>query len=246
MSNSQNTSGQRCQWAPQFGRVRGHTVCFSCLPTDPIIVDGGAHRGEFSREIFERTGRGRFLLIEANPDLAGACQPPPNGIVLSAGLGPTDGYAGFKRNVNPEAGSLSTVDNCSLSEKIRCVSLPTLMKVNNLDRVDLLKLDIEGQEFALLRAVEPHILQEVGQITVEFHDFLPEFSDASAYASARKRLVDLGYVCCPMSFRMHSDILFLNRRHLYVPVWKIRLSAIAWRFILKAREMHRFRNQKVQ
>jgi FkbM family methyltransferase len=53
---------------------------------------------------------------------------------------------------------------------VRGVSVPSLMKEFNFDSVDLLKLDIEGAEFAVLGESADAWLPKVRCIIIEFHD----------------------------------------------------------------------------
>jgi hypothetical protein len=59
-------------------------------------------------------------------------------------------------------------------------------------------------------------LSRIGQITVEFHDFLDGFRDADAapIAALKKRLRRAGFLCVVVSRPGgdHSDTLFINRR----------------------------------
>jgi hypothetical protein len=80
--------------------------------------------------------------------------------------------------------------------------------------VDLLKLDIEGAEFEVIESTPDSILRSIGQITVEFHDFQPRFAGRGLFERARRRLVNLGFACCLMSFRSNGDVLFLNSEQL--------------------------------
>ena len=59
-------------------------------------------------------------------------------------------------------------------EKIRCLSMGTLMKECHIDKIDLLKCDIEGAEAAVFGQCAPWI-NRVRHIAVETHrPYLPE------------------------------------------------------------------------
>ena len=74
------------------------------------------------------------------------------------------------------------------------------MRRFGLQRVDVLKLDIEGAEFQVLSESPAHVLQSIGQITVEFHDFLPAWRDAKHMAGVRQRLQSLGFLAVSSRF----------------------------------------------
>lgn len=218
-------------------RIRGHAVWTRPLNAESVIVDAGAHRGEFSTEIHRRVGS-RCILIEANPTLAAQLQTPSCGSVFHAALAATDGTANFVFRDNPEGGSITAraIDEDNATTVVETLSLATVCKRVGVERVDLLKLDIEGAEFPLLEQTPESILSDIGQITVEFHDFLPEFKGRGLFENARARLEKLGFTCLPMAFRTHGDVLFLNRHKLRLSRFTMAMLATGGRWVLKVRE----------
>ena len=195
-------------------RIRGHHIWPAALNSDSVVVDAGAHRGEFGAQLVERFGC-RCFLIEANPKLASELKVPKGAVKVSAALAASDGTATFHPHDNPESGSIIANRNSDAGTvSVEMVSLATLMKRFQLDRIDLLKLDIEGTEFDLIAQMPDAVLRSIGQLTVEFHDFQPRFAGQQLFERARARLEQAGFVCCVMSFRTHGDVLFLNRGRL--------------------------------
>jgi len=204
----------------QLRRVRGHAVWLAPLEKRSIIVDAGAHAGQFSQTIQGLCGA-RCILIEANPTLAAQICPPDGGTVVHAALAAADGEAEFVFRANREGGSIhaSSSDRDTQTTTVETVSLATLRRRFHLDRIDLLKLDIEAAEFALIDETPDDVLADIRQITVEFHDFLPDFHAQGLYERARTRLESLGFICANFAFRTHGDVLFLNRRHFTLSPW---------------------------
>lgn len=159
--------------------------------------------------------------------------------MLSAGLSSCDGEVGFIANNNLEMGSISSTVAEDQGPRVQTVSLKTLLEKNNWGKIDLLKLDIEGQEFDVIAKAPINILRKLGQITVEFHDFLPAYKDGNLYPSAVQRLRKAGFVCLPMSFRMHSDILFINTRFPGLQCAPICRMAFLGKWALKCQELLR-------
>ena len=212
--------------------IRGHAVWTRGLGPGTVVVDAGAHKGEFSRTMTQDYGCTCYL-VEANPLLAEKMRE--NGVenVINAALGGDDGFARFITRENPEGGGIiaNLTDTGEASVEVETVSLPTLVERLSLPKIDLLKLDIEGAEFDLFRKIPGKFLEGIGQITVEFHDFLPTFKNQGLYEIARDRLVGLGFICCPMAFRTHGDVLFLNQKNLKigtVPAWAYSHLARWW------------------
>lgn len=202
--------------ASQLVRFRGHSVWPQVLDADSVVIDAGAHRGEFSHALRAYCGS-RSIMIEANPELASQLDANPPSKVLNAALCGRDGPVEFVRRPNPEAGSIDSRahDNSGTQVIVEGVSLESLFKRFALVKVDLLKLDIEGAEFEVIRESRAETLQSVVQLTVEFHDFLPEFGGRGLFEAARRRLEELGFLYLPMSFRTHGDALFLNQKLLH-------------------------------
>jgi FkbM family methyltransferase len=218
-----------------FQRVRGHYLWPEPLTRDSMVVDAGAHHGEFSSEIIQRFTC-RCHLVEANPVLAAQLSVPGAASITTAALGVRDGQAVFHQRANPESGSIggSSTDVIN-SVSVEVVSLPTLLQRVGAEHIDLLKLDIEGAEFDLIEQTSDEIWRKVGQITVEFHDFQEHFAGRGLFERARTRLEQLGFICCLMSFRTHGDVLFLNRHRLPLSALRSFYGRRVARFVEKAK-----------
>lgn len=221
-----------------FTRIRGHTVFLPGLSSSSLVVDAGSHRGEFSRRIHDLTGA-RCVLIEAHPDLAAAIEPPPGATVLSAALGATDGEQAFVFSPNLEAGSIAKDADSAPSVKVRTVSLLSVLRECVAERINLLKLDIEGAEFDLIRDTPDEIWSRIDQITIEFHDFLPDFQRDGQLEEAVARLRSLGFWMSNMAFKTHGDVLFVNRNRSCLSHARFVVRSRAARWLLKGKEIAR-------
>ena len=218
-----------------FSRIRGHTVFMPGLNAQSLVVDAGAHRGEFSQEIHQRTGA-RCILIEPHPDLASKLSPPDKGRAIQAALSAHDGEEAFVFSENMEAGSIALESKGADSVSVRTISLASILAESGSDRISLLKLDIEGAEFPLIRETPDEVWQSVDQITIEFHDFIPDFQNKGLVEESIARLGSLGFRNCNMAFRTHGDVIFLRDRAAWTHR-KFPLSSRIARWCLKAREL---------
>jgi FkbM family methyltransferase len=170
-------------------------------------------------------------LVEANPTLAAALRNDPRFTASAeAALGIRDGNTKFFLRDNPESASVFACDGeqTVASVDVEVVSLTSFMHRFDLDRIDVLKLDIEGSEFDILQQTPDGVLMNIHQITVEFHDAMSPFSGRGLYQQTRARLCELGFTCCPIAIRTHGDVLFLNRRRFAIgPVRSLGLSIFA-------------------
>jgi FkbM family methyltransferase len=198
-----------------LAEIQGHTFYLPALGPGSVVFDLGAAGGGFGRAVHEMTGC-RSLCADASPHayevLAAAPGIEAHHVALGGVDGPTEmqigGYEGEKFWVRgaEDGAAAETIE-------VEGVTLATFMTRAGVDFVDLVKLDIEGAEFAFFDAAADETLKRVGQWSVEFHDFLDP-ALAPKVAAVIRRLEGLGFETVVMTRRGHGDVLFLNRAHL--------------------------------
>lgn len=110
---------------------------------------------------------------------------------VQAAISNEDGEAEFHHNNNVTMFSLSGAveDNTMEAEKVRKMTLETLLKENNIDHVDFMKLDIEGEEFNVLASESfRNVAPKIDALVVELHSWA-----GVNYAQAWACLRDAGY-----------------------------------------------------
>jgi FkbM family methyltransferase len=182
-----------------------------------VVIDAGAHTGKFSREIADRFGCLCYAL-EPVPELL-ACIPESLRVRRFAlALGGADGEVRIHLSDNPQANSVHAAIAAQFGSRgslvARAASLETFLEQTGVGEVDLLKLDIEGSELAVLESASDETLQRIGQITVEFHDFLASCRDSRPITALKRRLRRAGFTCVVFSRPAgdHADTLFINRK----------------------------------
>lgn len=83
-------------------------------------------------------------------------------------------------------------------DQVRTMNIETFMKNNDVDRIDVLKLDCEGAEWNIFPTITDQLLKHrIRKITMEVHDFFGDDNSAEARLKRSKDLVDrlnvLGY-----------------------------------------------------
>jgi FkbM family methyltransferase len=199
--------------------INGHHLYAPPLGTASVVIDAGANVGAFSRGIVDRFGALCYA-VEPVPELFARLPEEPRVRRFRMALGGTDGEAVIHLSGNPEAHSVDPAIAASFGGRgtvtAPLASLEGFLVRAGLDRVDLLKLDIEGAEIPLLENAREETLRRIGQITVELHDFLAGRQDASRIRSLKRRLRRAGFLCVVLSRAAghHGDTLFINlRRH---------------------------------
>jgi len=76
---------------------------------------------------------------------------------------------------------------------VRGITFAELVAENGIERVDLLKVDIEGAEKWLFNESADEWLPKVKTILVEFHEFIEAGSSIRPF----QKLLATGFVCAP-------------------------------------------------
>ena len=161
------------------------------MPARGWVVDLGANRGLFS--VWAAVSGAQVIAVEAQQGFAPLIQAlaKHNGVAdrvhVEIALASGVTAAGASVGVMADDRRWSTTSH-GAPTRPAAVSMPQLMSAYRIDRIGLLKMDIEGGEFAVLAADEDlGWLQQVNQLVMEVHG---DFGDAAALID---RLLSLGF-----------------------------------------------------
>ena len=196
------TLGAECQWtltAPGLG------------PASRVLCAGAGHDISFEKTLIENYGC-HVVLLDPSPTgiatVARAALPAESLTFLPVALADTDGELAFQEPADAEEGSfLSARAGGVATRRFPCKSLPTLMAEHNWPQIDLLKIDIEGAEYGVLRQIVERQLS-VRQICVEFHHGPGFGRGAGETVRAILALRRAGY---DLIHRVYWDHTFLRR-----------------------------------
>ena len=175
------------------GRVCGHSFLPGLFGGEPVVLDAGFNRGEFSRAMMDIYDATAFA-VEPSRRLFDARPVCPRLHVWQVALGGREGRTALHVYKDRDA---TLLDAVTFGEKIReevvtVWTLGTFLAETGLQTADLLKVDIEGMELDLFEAATDVELRRFRQITVEFHDFLwPE--QTARVARVKRRLGLAGF-----------------------------------------------------
>lgn len=127
------------------------------LTPEDLVVDIGAHEGEFSREIFKRYGC-RIIAIEPTGYIDGF----KDGEVINKAASDYDGYQDF--------GGLSLYSSIyeAKAHRYPCFDFNSLLSKYN--EIALVKMNIEGGEYRLLRhVIQGGLISRIRNLQVQFH-----------------------------------------------------------------------------
>jgi FkbM family methyltransferase len=146
------------------------------IETDPrIIVDLGANVGAATLYFHARFPDAHIYAVEADPETAQRLRRNvsdiPNVEVLQCGVGGRTRRASFERSWRSSASRLA-VGPAPSGIEIDVYSFDDLLDRCGIDRVDFLKIDIEGAEFDLLDHASR--LGDVAEVVGELHRDHPD------------------------------------------------------------------------
>ncbi|HEV7670163.1 MAG TPA: FkbM family methyltransferase [Thermoanaerobaculia bacterium] len=199
--------------------IATHHVYLPALGPEAVVIDAGANLGEFAAEIRRRTGA-RVVALEPVPELRSKIEPAANLAILDGAIvGERErpiGEVEIHLSENPQAHSsdpeIASRFGARGTIRVRAWTLPALLAELGIERVDLLKLDVEGAELEVLETASAETLGAIAQITVEFHDFLGDPEVAARVRAIRRRLGRFGFRALVLSapWGHHADVLFLG------------------------------------
>lgn len=193
-----------------FPCIRGHHVYDGILGPKSIVLDLGGHKGEFSSIIIKNYGC-TCHVIEAMPELYEKIPQSAHLHTYHYAAGSHEGTLTFHVSLNPESNSIRLKTHDTLrSIEVPTISIPMFMKKHWVSSIDLLKMDIEGAEIDVFHGMDDELLKSITQITVEFHDFIPEMNMEQDVLKVIQRLKSIGFACIVFSRKSHFDVLFLN------------------------------------
>lgn len=149
-------------WGAYDARLRDFLS--GSLDPSGTAIDVGANVGAHALAMARATPRGRVLACEPNPTVAGrlranvALNGLSNVSVHEVAVGEVEGSASLTvpgaQESNQGTARLSTGTAVPGSIEVPVVTLDVLAEAAGLDRLDLIKIDVEGLDMAVLRGAE--------------------------------------------------------------------------------------------
>lgn len=217
--------------------ARGHTFVWCDSLRGSMVIDAGAHRCEFAHILASKYGA-RVIALEPNNTLS-ADHSHKEVRLLRSALADADGQGALFIGDNLEASSIIHEDasDAGGSVGVPCEfrSVRSLIAEFNIDRIGLLKLDIEGAEFDVIKSIDKELAHLIDQITIEFHPAAPRGKEFLPIDEAISHLKSLDFQMFRSSHTGYGDVLFLNSRNIKMPG---KLFGVALPYYRKALEIY--------
>jgi FkbM family methyltransferase len=147
-------------------------------PPNPVVIDVGGIIGDFSLYAVKRLNARRVIV----------CEPSPRNWALLlkniANNGYEDRIEPVNKAVTDGGNAMMNIDapderQCMVSaycpseqplSDVSGISLGQLLRDHAVESVDLLKIDVEGGEYAILESTPADVLSRIRNIVFEYHD----------------------------------------------------------------------------
>jgi len=156
-----------------------HIPPFS-LPDNPIIVDLGSNIGFTIIDYKLTYPNAQILGVEMDRDNYQLCikntSAYPNVTVLNKAIWFENGTIQYNSNVNNDSYSATSLSSDKSTNDqligIESITIPDLLAMNNIKKVDFMKIDIEGAEVEIFKKGNLDWLNLVDSMHMEIHDRL--------------------------------------------------------------------------
>jgi FkbM family methyltransferase len=181
------------------------------LPPNPVVIDVGGFIGDFSLYAVKRLNARRVIVCEPSQRnwallLRNIAKNGYEDRIEPVNKAVTDGGDVMMNIDAPDEGQSMVSAHYQTGQQLTAVpgiSLGDLLRDHAVESVDLLKIDCEGGEFAILESTPSDVYSRIRNIVFEYH----QIDDVWAkLESVKQRLRREGYV-----LRMHDGLISASR-----------------------------------
>lgn len=176
----------------------------SQLPAEPVVIDVGANAGFFDIQLLSKINRATIfayepvpanvqmfqLTIDKNPTL----KPSVQLFQMAVTGQPKDTlelFAEAEEKSQVVASAFSDFHkNNTRKIIVPCITLTDILLKNDLQTVDLLKLDCEGSEYDIMYHTAPELIRRIHKLVIEVHDLDKDQNNIGAF---NQYVQSLGY-----------------------------------------------------
>lgn len=172
------------------------------LPESPVVIDVGANAGFFDIILLSKVKKATIYAYEPMPANVKALQRTieQNPAIQSSvklfqmavtglPLAQLDLFAAAEENSQVVASRFANFnENNTQKITVPCITLSDIIQQNQLETIDLLKLDCEGSEYDIIYHTDPALIRRVRRMVVEVHNIDEERNNIHAFDGYLKSL----------------------------------------------------------
>ena len=145
------------------------------LEADSVVIDAGGYLGQWTYDINSRYDSIVFVLEplqDLYPKIEDRFSSNPKVIPLKYAI--ANKTEELSIAINGDGSSLYNTSTDAV-EIIKCKDVKEFIEENNIDIIDLFKINIEGAEYDLLeRLIELELMPKIKNLQIQFHRFIPD------------------------------------------------------------------------
>ena len=150
------------------------------LDSSSIVFDVGGYIGDYAEDVYKKFGC-QIFVFEPVPSFFNQCVERFSGnplvTCLNYGLSSKSGW--FEIILNNNQSSFNKADLTGIKQKAEVRSISEVVSELGIEKIDLIKINIEGGEFDLLPAIiDSGLISRITYIQVQFHNFDPNAIEA--------------------------------------------------------------------
>ena len=151
------------------------------LNSSSIVFDLGGYKGEFSRNIYNKYGS-IIYIFEPVKEFYEIIKEKFNSHdkIHAFDYGLSDKDESIDINISNDASSIHKQDG--IKETINLKSITNFIKENNIQKIHLFKINIEGGEYEILpEIIKSGFVKNIENLQIQFHDFIPNSIEKRNY-----------------------------------------------------------------
>ncbi|PSF35409.1 FkbM family methyltransferase [Aphanothece hegewaldii CCALA 016] len=194
-----------------FQIIEDHSLHSRYLNENSLILDLGGNQGTFSQAMVERFNC-QCVIVEPSPKLFS--QIKESNQIKKYNLAITNVSQPVNFNLSDIPVSSSLIYNPQLHQDTITVQgkrLDELVSELGWQKIDLIKMDIEGVEIDVLNSCSDEFLKSIAQLTVEFHDHV-NFVDKPEIEKLINRFESLGFLWISRYLGCYYDTWLINTK----------------------------------
>jgi len=143
------------------------------LNEQSIVFDIGGFEGNFTNDIYKKYGSNIYIFEPVSNFYNIINKRFNNNTIKKYNFGLSNTNKFMNIFVSNDASSVHAMSNST--EKIELKSIIEFIEQNDINHIDLLKINIEGGEFEVLPALLDHeIIHKIDNLQIQFHNFIDD------------------------------------------------------------------------